>query len=133
MRPEPSARVVGWFDVQDAMALHLSAVSEAELRAGVAVLPPGRRRDGLLAAVDAMIEQDFSGRLLPFDSLAARSYAGIYAARRAAGRPIPEADCQIAAIAASRGLAVATRNIADFAGCGVTVIDPWQPLTPAAP
>lgn len=126
MRPAPAVGVLDWFDVQDAATLWLSTVSEAELRAGVAMLPAGRRRDRLLAAVDAMIEQDFAGRMLPFDSAAARFYAGIYAARRAAGRPIMEADCQIAAIAASRGMAVATRNVGDFEGCGVEVIDPWR-------
>src|SRR3546814_6959802 len=106
MRPEPAAAVLDWVDRQDAKDLYLSAVSEAELRAGVALLPQGRRRDRLLAAVEAMIEHDFSGRLLPFDSPAARSYAGIFAARRAAGRPILEADCQIASIAACLGMAV---------------------------
>lgn len=126
MRPEPTAAVLDWVDRQDATDLYLSAVSAAELRTGVALLPPGRRRDRLLAALEAMIEHDFSGRLLPFDSPAARSYAGIFAARRAAGRPILEADCQIASIAACRGMAVATRNIADFADCGIAVIDPWR-------
>lgn len=127
MRPDPSRTVLDWFEGRDAAALFLSTISEAELRAGVAVLPNGRRRDRLLAAVEAVIARDFAGRLLPFDSAAARAYPAIYAARRAAGRPIAEADCQIAAIAASRGFAVATRNVDDFAGCGVDVIDPWRP------
>lgn len=126
MRPEPAVAVLGWFDHEQASALFLSTISEADLRAGVAVLPAGRRRDRLLAAVEAVVDQDFAGRLLPFDSAAARAYAVIYSARRAAGRPIAEADCQIAAIAACRGLAVATRNVGDFAGCGVDVIDPWR-------
>ncbi len=73
-----------------------------------------------------MVAEDFAGRLLPFDSPAARSYALIAAARRAAGQPIAEADCQIAAIAHAHGAAVATRNVADFLGCGVAVIDPWK-------
>src|SRR3546814_10111411 len=114
MRPEPAAAVLDWVDRQDAKDLYLSAVSEAELRAGVDLLPQGRRRDRLLAAVEAMIEHDFSGRLLPFDSPAARSYAGIFASRRAAGRPILVAACTIASIAACRGLPVAPRRIPDF-------------------
>lgn len=126
MRAEPAGAVLAWFGAQDAAALFLSAISEAELRAGVAVLPAGRRRETLLAAVDAVTEQDFAGRLLPFDSAAARAYADVHARRRAAGRPIAEADCQIAAIAAARGLAVATRNTGDFQGCGIAVIDPWR-------
>jgi predicted nucleic acid-binding protein len=62
---------------------------------------------------------------LPFDSAAAREYAEIAAARRRAGRPISEADARIAAIARSRGAALATRNVQDFAGCELQVIDPW--------
>lgn len=126
MRPAPAPEVLAWFARQDVAALFLSAVSEAELRAGAAYLPAGRRRDGLVAAIDAMVAEDFAGRVLAFDSAAARSYAAIAASRRAAGRPIAEADCQIAAIAQAHGAAVATRNVSDFLGCGVAVIDPWQ-------
>jgi predicted nucleic acid-binding protein len=126
MRPVPAPRVLDWFAGREAASLFLSAVSEAELRAGAASLPAGRRRDGLVAAIDAMVAEDFGGRVLPFDSPAAKSYAVIAAARRAAGQPIAEADCQIAAIARAAGAAVATRNVADFRGCGVEVIDPWK-------
>lgn len=126
MRPTPAPEVLAWFAGQEVVALFLSAVSEAELRAGVAYLPAGRRRDSLVAAIDAMVAEDFAGRVLAFDSAAARSYAVIAASRRVAGRPIAEADCQIAAIAHAHGAAVATRNVADFLGCSVTVIDPWK-------
>lgn len=126
MRPEPSTAVLDWFGARNADDQFLSAVSEAELWTGIALLPAGRRRDRLHDAVEAMIEQDFSGRLLPFDSAAARAYADIFAMRRSAGRPLMEADCQIAAIAACRGLAIATRNTGDFAGCGIDVVDPWR-------
>ena len=73
-----------------------------------------------------MVAEDFAGRLLAFDSPAARSYALIAAARRAAGQPIAQADGQIAATAYAHGAAVATRNVADFLGCGIAVIDPWK-------
>lgn len=126
MRPAPAPEVLDWFAAQEAADLFLSAVSEAELRAGAAYLPAGRRREGLTAAIDAMVAEDFGGRVLPFDSTAAKSYAVIAAARRAIGQPIAEADCQIAAIARARAAAVATRNVADFLGCGVTVVDPWK-------
>ena len=69
-----------------------------------------------------MLRTGFANRVLPFDSAAASAYAEIAAARRAMGRPIPEADCQIAAIARSRGMAVATRNVRDFADAGIDVI-----------
>ena len=89
-------------------------------------MPTGRRRDRLASEIEAMIREDFEGRLLPFDSEAARAYAELASARRAAGRPISIADCQIAAIARSRGMAVATRNVRDFTDMGVAVINPWS-------
>ncbi|MGJ4893238.1 type II toxin-antitoxin system VapC family toxin [Bradyrhizobium sp. HKCCYLR20261] len=126
MRPVPASAVLGWFAAQDASELYLSAVSEAELRVGVAVMPSGKRREALMATIDAMIDQDFAGRILPFDSSAAKAYAAIAAVRRALGRPIMDADCQIAAIAQVAGAALATRNVADFNGCGLRIINPWQ-------
>ncbi|MCY4394786.1 MAG: type II toxin-antitoxin system VapC family toxin [Rhodospirillaceae bacterium] len=125
MRLTPEPAVMAWFSGQDSAELYLTAVSEAELRAGAAILPAGQRRDLLAAEIDAVIGEDFAGRVLPFDSAAARAYAAIAATRRSAGRPILDADCQIAAIARSRDAAVATRNIGDFAHCGIAVIDPW--------
>ncbi|QGM47867.1 type II toxin-antitoxin system VapC family toxin [Methylocystis heyeri] len=126
MRPNPSRAVLDWFAARDSTRLFLSAVSEAELRLGAAILPAGKRRDGLTAAIDIMIAEDFAGRLLPFDSAAAKAYAVIAAKRRAAGQPIMEADCQIAAIARVRGAAVATRNVRDLEGCGVEIVDPFN-------
>ena len=123
MRRTPAPTVMTWFTMQDSGALYLSAVSEAELRAGVAFLPSDR--DRLAAEVDAVVREDFAGRILPFDSAAARAYAAIAASRRSMGRPILEADCQIAAIARARDAAVATRNAADFEHCGIPIIDPW--------
>lgn len=126
MRSEPSHSVLSWFAAHESTDLFLSAVSEAELRTGVAILPAGKRRDSLTAAVDAMIEKDFAGRVLPFDSAAAKAYAAIVAGRRVAGRPISEADCQIAAIAHVLGAVLATRNVADFEGCGIEIVNPWR-------
>jgi len=126
MRAKPDTAVLGWFAGHVADTLLLTAVSEAELRTGAAILPAGQRRDRLVGAINAMIDQDFAGRILPFDSPAARCYAEIAAARRAAGKPIMDADCQIAAIACACGAAIATRNVNDFEGCGVDVINPWN-------
>jgi len=125
MRPDPAPAVLVWFGGEDASALYLSAVGEAELRRGAAILPDGERRERLIAEIDAMITEDFAGRVLPFDSSAAVAFAAIFLDRRAAGRPISFPDCQIAATARAHGAAMATRNVADFEGCGVEVIDPW--------
>jgi predicted nucleic acid-binding protein len=125
MRADPAPDVLDWFGRQDATGLFISAITEAELRTGVAILPAGQRRDGLQAALDDMLDKDFLDRILPFNSPAARAYADIAVRRRAAGRPISDADCQIAAIARSVGAPVATRNVKDFDGCRIVVINPW--------
>ena len=126
MRASPDPAVLAWFADHGADTLFLTAVSEAELRTGAAILPAGQRRDRLVGAIDAMIDQDFAGRILPFDSPAARCYAEIAAARRTAGKPIMDADCQIAAIARACGSVIATRNVKDFEGCGIDIINPWK-------
>lgn len=126
MRPAPSAAVIAWIGGQSAASLFLSAITEAELRYGLALLPNGQRQRRLLDQVEAMLAEDFAGRILPFDRPAAAAYARIAAGRRLSGRPISQADAQIAAVALSRGAAVATRNVADFLECGVEVIDPWR-------
>jgi predicted nucleic acid-binding protein len=125
MRPVPSEAVLAWFAAQDAADLYLSAIAEAELRRGAAMLPAGKRRDQLLVVMDAMIAEDFAGRILPFDSAAAQAFVLVFLERRAAGRPISFADGQIVATARAQGAAIATRNTVDFAGCGIAVIDPW--------
>lgn len=125
MRATPAPSVLNWFSTQDPSTLYLSAVTEAELRTGIAILPAGQRREGLKAALDATISEDFEGRILPFDTAAAKTYAEIAAGRRSAGRPIADADCQIAAIARATGMPVVTRNTRDFEGCGIDVINPW--------
>ena len=125
MRPSPAPAVVEWIAGHDAADLFLTAVGEAELRAGVAVMPAGRRRDGIASAVESMLREDFASRILAFDSAAARSYAAVVAARRRSGRPLAQFDGQIAAIAHSRRMAVATHNTRDFEDTGVDLIDPW--------
>lgn len=126
IRPTPEPRVLHWLAGQPVASVFISAITEAELRYGVAVLPDGKRRAALAVQIANMLAVDFSGRILPFDSPAAVAYAEIAASRRATGRPITQADAQIAAIVRSRGAALATRNIQDFDGCGVEVINPWQ-------
>ena len=125
LRPSPDPAVETWVDGRRATDLYFSAIGEAELRYGVAVLPAGRRRDALATAIEAILREDFTDRILPFDREAARDYANIAAMRRAAGRTVLPADSQIAAIARSRGMAVATRNVRDFENIGIEVIDPW--------
>ena len=125
LRPSPSAAVENWVVQRPATDLYFSAVGEAELRYGVAIMPAGRRRDVLAAAIEAILREDFNDRILPFDSDAARAYADIAAMHRSAGRPVAPADCQVAAIARSRGMAVATRDVRDFDDIDIEVVNPW--------
>lgn len=126
MRPAPAASVESWLSGQPVVGVFISAITEAELRYGLALLPEGQRWRRLVDQAEAMLTEDFSGRILPFDSPAAAEYTRIAASRRLAGRPISQADAQIAAIARSRGATVATRNVADFQDCGVDILDPWE-------
>ena len=125
MRLHPEPAVVAWLDARPERDLFVTAVTEAEVRTGIAFLPWGRRRQSLVEAADRAFEELFDDRVLPFDREAARAYAAIAAERRKSGRPIAMADCQIAAIARSMSLSVATRNVRDFDGAGIDVEDPW--------
>ncbi len=125
MRESPEPAVARWVSGHPVEDLFLSAVSEAELRFGAAILPMGRRREMLLLRIEAMLSDAFEDRVLPFDSDAARIYGHLVAARRSAGRPVASADCQIAAIAAARRMRIATRNVRDFEDMGVEIVDPW--------
>jgi len=125
LRPAPEPKVEHWLSAQDGLNVYLTSISEAELRYGLAIMGNGKRRAALFDAVDRILREDLAGRILPFDSAAAQSYATIAAARRATGRPIAQADCQIASIAHTRGATVATRNTPDFEGCEIDLINPW--------
>ena len=127
IRPNRDENVVAWVDAQALAELFVTAITEAELRYGVATMPSGKRKKALEADVHGILQKEFAGRILPFDSKAAIEYAAIVSARRALGKPISQFDAQIAAIARANGAAaIATRNVGDFANTGVTVINPWS-------
>ena len=125
MRKAPHPTVAVWAAGHRLENLFFSAVGEAELRYGAAILPTGQRRETLLSDIDRMLGEAFENRVLPFDSGAARAYADIAVRRRSTDRAVAPADCQIAAIARSRRMAIATRNVRDFDDAGVEVVDPW--------
>ena len=125
MRKVPDSAVAVWAAGRPLEDLFFSAVGEAELRYGAAVLPAGRGREMLVSDIERMLSEAFGNRVLPFDSGAASAYADIAAMRRSAGRPVTTPDCQIAAIARSRRMAVATRNVRDFEDADIEVVDPW--------
>ncbi len=117
--------VLAWIDAQIIETLYLSTISLAELRFGIAVLPEGKRRDTLHFSLEQRVLPLFAGRILPFDDLASQSYAALRARARAGGQAIAPADGYIAAIAATHGFAVATRDTSPFEAAGLAVINPW--------
>jgi predicted nucleic acid-binding protein len=126
MVSDPPPRVAAWLAAQWVLDLFTAAVCQAEILAGLAIMPTGRRRDGLEAAARAMFIEDFDGRILPFDREAARIYTELFAARRSVGRPAATMELMIAAIARCHDASVVTRDTSGFDGCGLTLIDPWQ-------
>lgn len=124
MKPDPAPAVRDWLDEQAAETLYLSAVTVAELLFGIGALPDGARKQKLSVALDGVLSL-FDGRILPFDTAAARQYAGLAVAARQTGRGFPTPDGYIAAIATAHGFMVATRDVSAFNAAGVPVIDPW--------
>lgn len=120
LRPAPDEKVLAWMASQTDVAV--TAISVGELLLGARRLPTGARRERLIAAVEGILS---GSRVLPFEERAARVYARMHESRRAAGHALSVEDGMIAAIAAVHGAAVATRNVADFAGLEFELIDPW--------
>ena len=125
MKPEPHPAVRAWLNEQAAQTLYLSSVTLAELLFGIGALPAGRRRDMLAQTLDGLMGL-FMDRVLPFDVDAARRYAGLAVTAKVAGRGFPTPDGYIAAIAASRGFIVASRDTAPYEAARITVINPWE-------
>lgn len=126
MRPKPSARVVAWVAKQPATEMFTTSITEAEIFYGIELLAKGKRRERLLLAAESMFAEDLGGRVFGFESDAARVFSKIAASRRTLGRPISQADAQIAAIVNVRSAKLATRNVEDFTECGIDVVDPWN-------
>ena len=126
LRPAPDARVVAWIDAQPVETLYLSAMTVAELRAGVALMPDGRRRDRLHDCINQDLLPAFLERVVPFDLACTTAYAEVLAAVRLAGSGIETADALIAAVARANGLVVATRDTNPFQSAGLAIINPWE-------
>jgi toxin FitB len=126
MRPAPHPAVLAWVAEQSRALLYTTRISQAEILYGIVALPEGRRRTALAAAATAMFAEDFAGRILPFEAGAAAHYPEIVLARRQAGNPIEKFDALIAATALAAGANLATRDTGGFAGCGLTLINPWE-------
>ena len=126
MRQDADAVVVRWLDRQPAESIWTTAVTVFEVQFGLELLTPGRRRRQLEGAFARALDEDFEGRILPFEQSAARAAASIAARRRREGRSIEIRDALIGGIASARRATLATRNTRHFADLGITLVDPWE-------
>ena len=126
MRPNPSPKVMAWFDSVDDEDLYLSTVVLGEIRKGILLLPDSRRKMIYDQWFKTDIEQSYIGRTLVYDSTAAKCWAKMIAEAESSGHPRPIMDSLIAAIALAHGMTVATRNVSDMAYTGVPVVNPFE-------
>lgn len=125
LKPKPDAAVLAWLDRQAPETLYLTTITLAELQAGIETLPVGKRRTALQETTTELVSE-FEGRVLSFDQDCAHAFGRVFAGTQAAGNPIHFGDCAIAAIAIKRGFALATRNVRDYKGAGIKLINPWK-------
>jgi predicted nucleic acid-binding protein len=127
MRPEPDQAVVEWFAERTGISFYVTAITEAEILLGIALLPAGKRRTTLTEAAETMFRMEFAGRCLPFDTICTAQYAAIVVGRRKAGLSITTEDAQIASIALCNSHSLATRNVKDFQQIdGLMLLNPWD-------
>jgi toxin FitB len=126
LKPKPEAAVINWLNVQEPQTLYLTTINVAELLAGIEIMPTGRKRTALKAALNDTIMPLFEGRILQFDNKAAEAFAKINAKVQSTGGAISFADCAIAAITQANGFALATRNVRDFKKADIEMMNPWD-------
>ncbi len=126
LKPSPDPAVIRWLDLQSPATLYVTTISQAELLAGVSALPAGRRRTELRKVIDKELSFLFADRVLPFGERSAEAYAQLVPAANAAGNPIDFADAAIGAIAIEHNYILTTRNVADFKGTSVKLLNPWS-------
>ena len=127
MRPRPDPHVMDWLNSTETASLYVSSITVAEIEYGLHLLSAGRRRTDLESRFRRFIGEGFENRVMVFDVAAAVEYGMIMALRRSAGQPMASLDGRIAAIARSRGLVLATRNMVDVEDCGVVIVNPFLP------
>ncbi len=126
LKPRPDAAVLRWLDRQSPATLYVTTISQAELLAGVAALPAGKRRTELRKVVEKGLTSLFANRILPFGERSAEAYAQVVTTANGAGNPIDFADAAIGAIAVEHNFILATRNVGDFKGTSVKLLNPWS-------
>lgn len=126
MREKPHENVKTWIEAHSPTNLSLTTIAIAEIQRGLARLPKGKRRTTLESNFSTFITDAFGGRIFSFDEEAAYIYGHVAAKREKEGFNIDAVDLMIAAIVKSQNASIATRNIRDFEGCGIKIINPWE-------
>ncbi len=126
MKPLPDNKVRAWMDFQETTQLFITTITIAEISYGIKALAQGQRREALENAFNNAIIEAFKHRIFDFDEFAAHQYGKLMSQRKTLGRPMSTLDGQIAAIALSRKMSLATRNIKNFSNCEITLINPFE-------
>ncbi len=126
MRLKPNIMVINWVNSKPIENLGITAITVSEILYGIGKLSEGKKKKELLSKAESMFEEDFNGRIFPFDELAAVEYSILVLQREKLGLPISMADALIASISMSNDYPLATRNTKDFTNTGVQLINPWQ-------
>ncbi len=125
LKPNPDVEVMRWLAAQTPETLYITSITIAEMLTGVAKMPAGRRRDGLRAALHGQVFPLFAGRVLNFDAKSADAFSKVVVDANAAGNDIAFPDAAIAAISLASGFQLATRNVRDFRGTQIAIVNPW--------
>lgn len=126
LKPKPEDGVERWFAPVVRQHVFVSSISKAEMLFGLAIMPPGKRKLALADVIWKFFSNELKTEVLAFGSRESEIYAEIASHQRAIGRAMNQSDAQIAAIARLRDFAIVTRNVGDFAHCGVEIVNPWE-------
>ena len=127
VRPRPDHSVISWLAEVDEDRVFISVISFAEIRRGIELLAAGRRRERLAAWLADDLPMRFEARILNIDARIAGSWGVVMARGQKIGLTLGSMDAFVAATASAHNLTLATRNVKDFAGLGIPLLDPWQP------
>jgi predicted nucleic acid-binding protein len=130
IRPQPNPNLVAWLDEVDEDRLHVSVATFAEIRHGIELMAPGRRRQALMHWLDEELADRFADRILPIDRTVAGSWGVVMARASASGASMATMDGFLAATAAAHNLTLVTRDAADFRVAGVAIFNPWEAAEP---
>lgn len=126
MKPDADVNVMAWFLAHTQDTFATTAINQAEILGGLAMLPEGKRKRSMIALAQEIWELELQRGVLPFDSTCAEAFAQILRIRKKSARPIQFADAAIAAICIVHQAAILTRDTSGFTEIGIKVINPWD-------